>query len=329
MKLFFAYLKSRRRVMAALFVAAAVFAAAFYLYHLPLEAVAYPVLLCAFFGAIALCVDFRRVRARHIHLLEAVRQAGTLETELPEADSIEEADYCALVAALRRAMNDSADQAAARYRDTIDYYTVWAHQIKTPISSMRLTLRGEDSEASRALNTDLMRIEQYVDMVLAYLRLDSESSDYVFRSYDLDEIARRAVRRFSTEFIARKIRLEYAPLDTRVVTDEKWLGFVVEQVLSNALKYTREGSVRIYMRAPYVLCIEDTGIGIAASDLPRVFEKGYTGFNGRGGARASGIGLHLCRRVCDKLGAAISAESEVGRGTAILIDLHRPEVKAE
>lgn len=329
MKLFFAYLKSRRRVMAALFVAAAVFAAAFYLYHLPLEAVAYPVLLCAFFGAIALCVDFRRVRARHIHLLEAVRQAGTLETELPEADSIEEADYRALVAALRRAMTDSADQAAARYRDTIDYYTVWAHQIKTPISSMRLTLRGEDSEASRALNTDLMRIEQYVDMVLAYLRLDSESSDYVFRSYDLDEIVRRAVRRFSTEFIARKIRLEYAPLDTRVVTDEKWLGFVVEQVLSNALKYTREGSVRIYMRAPYVLCIEDTGIGIAASDLPRVFEKGYTGFNGRGGARASGIGLHLCRRVCDKLGAAISAESEVGCGTAILIDLHRPEVKAE
>ena len=329
MKLFLSYLKSRRRVIAALLVACAVFAATFKLYHLPLDAVLYPALLCAFFGMIALAVNFRRVRARHRRLLDAIRQAGTLETELPEPDSIEEADYCALVAALRRAMTDSADQAAARYRDTIDYYTVWAHQIKTPISSMRLTLRGEDSEASRALNTDLMRIEQYVDMVLAYLRLDSESSDYVFRSYDLDEIVRRAVRRFSTEFIARKIRLEYAPLDTRVVTDEKWLGFVVEQVLSNALKYTREGSVRIYMRAPYVLCIEDTGIGIAASDLPRVFEKGYTGFNGRGGARASGIGLHLCRRVCDKLGAAISAESEAGCGTAILIDLHRPEVKAE
>ena len=159
MKLFFAYLKSRRRVMAALLVAAAVFAAAFYLYHLPLAAVAYPVLLCAFFGAIALCVDFRRVRARHIRLLDAIRQAGTLETELPEPDSIEETDYRALVDALRRAMTDSADQAAARYRDTIDYYTVWAHQIKTPISSMRLTLRGEDSEVSRALSGDLMRIE--------------------------------------------------------------------------------------------------------------------------------------------------------------------------
>ena len=329
MKLFLSYLKSRRRAIAALLVACAVFAATFKLYHLPLDAVLYPALLCAFFGMIALAVNFRRVRARHRRLLDAIRQAGELETGLPEPESIEEADYRALVDALRRAMNDSADRAAARYRDAIDYYTVWAHQIKTPISSMRLTLRGEDSEVSRALNTDLMRIEQYADMVLAYLRLDSESSDYVFRRHDLDEIVRRAVRRFSTEFIARKIRLEYTPLDTRVVTDEKWLGFVVEQVLSNALKYTREGSVRIYMRAPYVLCIEDTGIGIAASDLPRVFEKGYTGFNGRGGARASGIGLYLCRRVCDKLGAAISAESEAGRGTAMLIDLHRPDVKAE
>lgn len=329
MKLFLSYLKSRRRVMVALLVACAVFAATFKLYHLPLDAVLYPALLCAFFGMIALAVNFRRVRARHRRLLDAIRQAGELETGLPEPESIEEADDRALVDALRRAMNDSADRAAARYRDAIDYYTVWAHQIKTPISSMRLTLRGEDSEVSRALNTDLMRIEQYADMVLAYLRLDSESSDYVFRSCDLDEIVRRAVRRFSTEFIARKIRLEYTPLDTRVVTDEKWLGFVVEQVLSNALKYTREGSVRIYMRAPYVLCIEDTGMGIAASDLPRVFEKGYTGFNGRGGARASGIGLYLCRRVCDKLGASIGAESEAGRGTAMLIDLHRPDVKAE
>ena len=329
MKLFLSYLKSRRRAIAALLVACAVFAATFKLYHLPLDAVLYPALLCAFFGMIALAVNFRRVRARHRRLLDAIRQAGELETGLPEPESIEEADDRALVDALRRAMNDSADRAAARYRDAIDYYTVWAHQIKTPISSMRLTLRGEDSEVSRALNTDLMRIEQYADMVLAYLRLDSESSDYVFRRHDLDEIVRRAVRRFSTEFIARKIRLEYTPLDTRVVTDEKWLGFVVEQVLSNALKYTREGSVRIYMRAPYVLCIEDTGMGIAASDLPRVFEKGYTGFNGRGGARASGIGLYLCRRVCDKLGASISAESEAGRGTAMLIDLHRPDVKAE
>ena len=142
MKLFFAYLKSRRRVMAALFVAAAVFAAAFYLYHLPLEAVAYPVLLCAFFGAIALCVDFRRVRARHIHLLEAVRQAGTLETELPEADSIEEADYRALVAALRRAMTDSADQAAARYRDTIDYYMENARIMREALAQAGLKVFG-------------------------------------------------------------------------------------------------------------------------------------------------------------------------------------------
>ena len=329
MKLFWSYLKSKRRVAAALLVAAVVFCVTFYLYHLPLEAVVYPVLLCALLGIVALCIDFRRVRARHIRLQDAIRQAAEVEIELPPPQSIEEADCHELIAALRCAMADSADRDAMRYRDTIEYYTVWAHQIKTPISSMRLTLQGQDSEVSRALSGELMRIEQYADMVLAYLRLDSESSDYVFCDCDLDEIVRRAVRRFSTEFIARKIRLEYTPLNTRVVTDEKWLGFIVEQVLSNALKYTREGCVRISMREEYVLCIEDTGIGIAASDLPRIFEKGYTGFNGRGGARASGIGLYLCRRVCDKLGASISAESEVGCGTAILIDLHRTDVQAE
>ena len=323
MKLFFAYLKSRRRVMAALFVAAAVFAAAFYLYHLPLEAVAYPVLLCAFFGAIALCVDFRRVRARHIHLLEAVRQAGTLETELPEADSIEEADYRALVAALRRAMTDSADQAAARYRDTIDYYTVWAHQIKTPIAAIRLALQNEDTPLSRRLTGEVGRVEQYVQMALTYLRLGSDSSDYVIRSCALDDIVRPAVRRFAGEFIQRKIQLNYQMLNYTVITDEKWLGFVVEQVLSNALKYTPQGSVSIYMEPEGVLCIRDTGIGIAPEDLPRVFEKGYTGYNGRSHRKASGLGLYLCREILTRLGHSVSAESQVDHGTTIRIDLRQ------
>ena len=217
----------------------------------------------------------------------------------------------------------------ARYADMMDYYTVWAHQIKTPIAAMALQLNQEDSALGRGLRAELMRVEQYVEMVLAYLRLDSESTDYVIREYDLDGIVRQAVKRFAGEFIARHLTLNYQPLNARVVTDEKWLLFVVEQVISNALKYTQSGGVTITLEAPKTLCIRDTGIGIAPEDLPRVFDKGYTGCNGRTDKKASGIGLYLCRRVCRKLGHGIDAQSSPGEGTVIRIDLSQRQLERE
>ena len=165
-------------------------------------------------------------------------------------------------------------------------------------------------------------------MVLAYLRLDSESGDYVFRKYDLDTILKRSVRRFSGDFIAKKIQLDYSPVGRTVVTDEKWLSFVIEQILSNALKYTPSGSVSIFMDGD-ILKIKDTGIGIAPEDLPRIFEKGYTGYNGRTDMHASGIGLYLCRRICENLSIAISAESKPGAGTTVMLDMSQYRLRAE
>ena len=195
---------------------------------------------------------------------------------------------------------------------------------------MRLTLQNEDSELSRRLSEDLLRIEQYVEMVLCYLRLDSSSTDYVFQEYDLDSIVKQAVRKFAGQFIRRKIRLDYQPLHTRVVTDEKWLLFVVEQVLSNALKYTpAAGTVTIDLEEPKTLCIRDTGIGIAPEDLPRVFEKGYTGYNGRNDKKASGIGLYLCRRICKNLNHVISVDSSLDSGTVVRIRLEQVKLGKE
>lgn len=208
-------------------------------------------------------------------------------------------------------------------------YTVWVHQIKTPIASMRLTLEGSDSPESRRLSAELGRIERYVEMALVYLRLDSESSDYVIREFELDPFIRRSVKKFAGEFISKRLSLELEPSGASVVSDEKWLAFVVEQVLSNSLKYTREGSVRIYLAEPKTLCIRDTGIGIAPEDLPRIFDKGYTGLNGRADLRASGLGLYLCRRVCRKLGHEISAVSAPGKGTEIRIDLSSYDLDPE
>lgn len=171
-----------------------------------------------------------------------------------------------------------------------------------------------------------MRIEQYVDMVLGYLRLDSDFTDYVIQEYDLDDIVKPAVKKFAGQFIRKKLQLDYRPLHTKAVTDEKWLQFVLEQVISNALKYTEAGRITIEMEHgpgteenSSVLCIRDTGIGIAPEDIPRIFEKGYTGYNGRSDKKASGIGLYLCRRICSNLGHTITANSSLENGTVIRI----------
>lgn len=230
----------------------------------------------------------------------------------------------AAITALRRAASERETADAARYREMVDYYTAWVHQIKTPIAAMRLTLQPDDTPNARRLMSQLLRIEQYVDMVLMYLRLDEGTSDYVIRACDLDGIIRQSLRKFAGEFIDRKLTLHYEPLHLSVVTDEKWLGFVVEQVLSNALKYTPDGgSITIDAEAPATLCIRDTGIGITAEDLPRIFDRGYTGRNGRTYRQASGIGLYLCRRICRDLGHTITASSAAGEGTVLRLDLSR------
>ena len=166
-------------------------------------------------------------------------------------------------------------------------------------------------------------------MVLCSLRLDADSTDYMLRAYELDGIVRQAVRRYAGQFIQKKIKLEYEPLNCQVLTDEKWLLFVIDQVLSNALKYTPSGSISITLEPEKTLCIRDTGIGIAPEDLPRVFEKGFTGYNGRRDKRASGIGMYLSRRVMENLGHRLTIDSTLGEGTVVRLDLESTKLDVE
>ena len=247
--------------------------------------------------------------------------------ELPLPESLAEEDYRAQLLHLRQLCTELQSAADNRYRDAIEYYTTWAHQIKTPIASMRLALQGEDTALFRRLLSDLSRTEQYVEMVMAFLRLEDAPGDYVFREVALDEVLRQALRRFSAEFIDR--RLDYTPTGLTVLTDEKWLCFVLEQLLSNALKYTREGSITVELAGERVLAIRDTGIGIAPEDLPRIFEKGYTGQNGRADKRASGLGLYLCSRICRNLGVGLTVKSTSGVGTTLLLDFTQYPLRVE
>ena len=329
MKLFLQYLKQRRRVfiMGAMF--CVIFAVSFFLYHLPIGAVIYPTLLCIAVGIVIMVFDFVRVKREH-EALKSIRSiTDSIAGIFPKIDGIKDEDYQQIIRFISEEHGIYRTETNRKYSDMIDYYTVWVHQIKTPIASMRLHLQNEDSALSRTLASDLHRIEQYVEMVLTFLRLNSESTDYVIKEYDLDKIIKQAVRKFSSDFIGRKLSLVYEPVNTTVITDEKWLSFVIEQVLSNALKYTPAGSITISLENEKTLRIHDTGIGIAPEDLPRVFENGYTGYNGRADKQASGIGLYLCKRICSNLGHTITARSIVDVGTIIDIDLTQTKLEVE
>lgn len=320
------YLKEKQGALICFFLCALLLFTVFSLCHLPLGAVLYPALLCSAAGLWFLLSDFFREKRKYRRLLD---NRTDKDSALPPVESLADAGYQALIGRLQKRLDSQETLFTSRRQDLMDYYGAWVHQIKTPISSMQLSLQNEDSALSRKLASDLLSIEQYVDMALTFLRLDSDSSDYVFRSQPIDPILRQAVARFSSEFIGRKLALEYEPLQFTAVTDEKWLSFVFGQILSNALKYTRRGGIRIYGKVPCTVCIADTGIGIAPEDLPRIFEKGYTGYNGRADKRASGLGLYLCRRVCDNLGAQLSLSSVPGEGTCVSIRLDQYEPSKE
>lgn len=294
MELLKAYLKERRLTLAAFLLFVGVFAVSFALYGLPLAAVGYPAGLCVLLGACLAAWDYGRTARRH-KALKRLREAGeAVLLDLPAMTTVEGADCAAVVETLRREL-----------------------------------CRQETVRAARWLMTELGRVEQYVDMALTYLRLEEGGSDYVIRTCAVDDVVRAAVRRFAGEFIDRRIALDYTPVEWETVTDGKWLTFVVEQLLSNALKYTgQDGTIRIY-REGDDLCIRDSGMGIAPEDLPRVFDMGYTGQNGRLDRRSSGIGLYLCQRICRNLRHEIRIGSVPGVGTTVRLTLGRPAFVAE
>ena len=323
------YIKLHRKVVVVYFLFALIFTALFAMWKLPVAPVLYGTALGMFAAVIIWFRDYMDFCRKHKELSSLVEEIKITDSHFPRADGLIEHDYQAVLRSIYEDRQQITNQMNYQYRDMMEYYTTWVHQIKTPIAAMRLQLQGEDSERSRELLEELQRIEQYVEMVLTYLRLDSGSTDYVLKNYDLDDIVRQAVRKYASQFIRKRIRLIYGSLSCQVLTDEKWLLFVIEQVLSNALKYTRSGEIEITVEAPKTLCIRDTGIGIAAEDLPRIFEKGFTGYNGRSDKKASGIGLYLCRRICGRLNHKMTVTSEVDVGTEVRIALDRKALEVE
>jgi len=330
-RLFLAYVRQNLFALLTVAGASVIFLVVIALYRLPAESVGYASLLAALFLLVVGAFRFRSFCRKHREL-EALRDRIAIPAfPLPETDNLIERDYQELLRLLDRERGRIVYEKDRAYQEMTEYHTIWAHQIKTPISAMRLLLQTDGAPDRDELREQLFRIEQYAEMVLQFIRLDGRGSDFVFRTVELDDCVKQAVRKYAPMFIRKQIRLNYEPVRAQVLTDEKWLVFVIEQILSNALKYTPRGEISIYMHPdrPDALVIEDTGIGIDPADLPRVFEHGYTGFNGRADKKSTGIGLWLCKRVMDRLSHTIAIESEVGKGTRVILGLENDPLEVE
>lgn len=323
------YIKQNIKVLLLFIVFALVFCIVFSLYNLETEAIYYSIILCAFIGLIYICINFINYYKKHIQLYKLQNEISISLENLPSPKTLMEEDYTNLILNLNKEYKTYISKSDIAKSDMIDYYTMWVHQIKTPISAMKLLIQTSESEISSDLSSELFKIEQYVEMVLSYIRLGSNENDFVIKEYDLDNIVRQAIRKYAPLFIRKKINLDFQPTTYKVLTDEKWLVFVIEQLLSNAIKYTNKGKISIYPLENKKLVIEDTGIGISKEDIPRIFDKGFTGYNGRTDKKATGLGLYLCKNILDKLSHKISIESEVGVKTKVILDLSMLNVNIE
>ena len=203
--------------------------------------------------------------------------------------------------------------------DLLDYYTLWVHQIKTPIAASQLLVAEvADRQLKQQLEQEIFKIDSYTNLVLQYLRLESFHDDLVLKQVQIEDLVKEIIRKYALFFIQKGLNVSLHDLDKEIVTDKKWLLVVIEQIISNSLKYTKEGGLEIYMEAQE-LCIKDTGIGIKNSDVLRVFERGFSGYNGRLTQQSSGLGLYLSKKISEELGHQIRIESEVGKGTTVRI----------
>lgn len=320
MRTILAYLARHRRGLLLWGVTVAMFWVMKLLYGLPAEPFGYATALAAVLGGFALAAGYPGFRAR-CRLLELLpqdpQQADALLPPPQGGPGGLEGRYQAVLRALAQQAFLGQEERRAAHSDLLDYFTLWIHQIKTPIAAMHLLLQADGSRAE--LDAELFKIEQYAGMALSYLRLGGDSTDLLLEHTALDGVVRDTVHKLSALFILKRLTLEYEGATATVVTDRKWLGFILEQLLSNAIKYTPPGG-RISITADAeALAVRDTGIGIRAEDLPRIFEKGYTGYNGREHQKSTGLGLYLCSMAARRLGCTLHAQSAPGAGTAVTL----------
>ena len=277
--------------------------------------------------SVIIAVDVIRYRNRVNRLEEILQRPVSEQSNFVEAGDILEEKYVDMINAQEKSRINTENVSSKNAKEMEQYYNIWVHQIKTPISGMNVVLQSmEPTENVTELQNQLFSVEQYVDMALQYQRIKTNGNDFCFEEVSLNKVIRENIRKHAKLFISKKLAVKYDETKLTVLSDEKWLGFVLGQIITNAVKYSNKGTITIeaYEDANSTyLSVKDQGIGISPEDLPRVFERGYTGYNGRADKKSTGIGLFLCKNVMEMLGHRIRIESETGKGTEVVISFSK------
>lgn len=323
---FVSYLHAARRTEAFFFGILILEGAVYSLYGLPWGPAVYTMLLSTAFFLLVWGAGFFAYRKKWRWMKQLEETIEMESVEFPRAWNGVEAQYQEIIRKREHFWREHESREQAKRKQEDAYYTRWSHQIKTPVSVMGLLLQEEEPD-KEAMRHEMLQIEQYIAMALHYQKLEKGGNDLRFSHYRAGDLVKQAVRNTSELFIHKKISLQIGEnLDFDVLTDEKWFVFILEQILTNAVKYTKQGGVSVFREGEGTLAVRDTGIGILPEDLPRVFEWGYTGYNGRLDKRSTGIGLSLVKSAADLLGHPVRITSEAGKGTTVRIDTKRVQL---
>lgn len=292
-----------------------IFGILFFLSRTPMSIYWYGVQLSVFFYLLVVGIQW-------FLYLSKLKRATLTQSEEQKGDLVERIYQ-------QKYKNQSAEfrefrkKESEKSQEQMDYFSLWLHQIKTPIAAISLILQQNkalSSESQRQMEQELLRLNEYTHMALNYLKLEDAGKELDLEWVSIDEVIKYVLKKYSILFIYNKIQLDYQPVNKPFLTDRVWLQVLIEQILSNSLKYTKTGKISIYLKSDYTLVIEDTGAGIRQEDLPKIFEKGYTGLNGRLHEKSTGLGLFLSKKICGRLGHGLQIESEIGTGTKVYID---------
>lgn len=290
-----------------------IFGILFFLSRTPMSIYWYGVKLSGFFYLLIVGIQW-------IQYLSKLKRAASIQSEEQKGDLVEriyQQKYKKKSADFREFRKKESEQS----QEQMDYFSLWLHQVKTPIAAISLILQqNKDMSGQKQMEQELLRLNEYTHMALNYLKLEDAGKELDLEWVSIDEVIKDILKKYSILFIYNKIQLDYQPISKLFLTDRIWLQVLIEQILSNSLKYTKTGKISIYLKSDQTLVIEDTGAGIRKEDLPKIFEKGYTGLNGRLHEKSTGLGLFLSKKICNRLGHELKIDSEIGTGTKVYID---------
>ena len=287
------------------------------------------ILLLIWFGPLLIYMFLEFIKyKKYLSNLSKTVEGLDIKYLLPEV--IEEAEFqeARIINDVFRQCNKSMHENVKHYKNEQceyrEYIETWVHEIKTPIASTKLILENDDSSLSERINYEMKRVEGFIEQVLYYARSSDVSKDYIIKEFKLRNVVMKAVKSNSRDFISKNIKLNIKEIEGNIFTDEKWVEFIINQIIINAVKFSNsnKGEVVICSKVNennIILTIEDNGVGINEKDIDRVFEKGFTGENGRKFGKSTGIGLYLCKKLCDKLGIGITLSSKVNEGTKVVL----------